>query len=54
MFRRLITGLSRLEDLTLVTILAAMILFAIGQVVLRNIWGSGFVWADPLLRILVL
>ncbi|MDO8939600.1 MAG: TRAP transporter small permease [Methylicorpusculum sp.] len=54
MFRRLITGLSRLEDLTLVTILTAMILLAIGQVVLRNIWGSGFVWADPLLRILVL
>ncbi|MBS3954942.1 MAG: TRAP transporter small permease [Methylomicrobium sp.] len=54
MFRRLITGLRHLEDLTLVTILAAMILLAIGQVVLRNMWGSGFVWADPLLRILVL
>ncbi len=44
----------RLEDGILVTILAAMIVLAIGQVALRNVWGSGIGWADPLLRILVL
>lgn len=54
MCRRIAVWLGRLEDITLVTILAAMIILAIGQVVLRNAWGSGFVWADPLLRILVL
>lgn len=51
---RLIVVLRRLEDIALVTVLAAMILLAIGQVALRNVWGSGLAWADPLLRILVL
>jgi len=54
MYRRITAWLSRLEDGLLVTILAAMIVFAIGQVALRNVWGSGLAWADPLLRILVL
>lgn len=54
MCRRLTAWLRRLEDIILATILAAMIVLAIGQVVLRNIWGSGIGWADPLLRILVL
>lgn len=51
---RLIKGLCYLEDGLLVLILTAMILLATGQVVLRNFWGSGLDWADPLLRILVL
>ena len=54
MYRRITAGLSRLEDGLLVTILAAMIALAIGQVALRNVWGSGLAWVDPLLRILVL
>jgi len=54
MCRRLTTWLRCLEDITLVTILTAMIVLAIGQVALRNVWGSGIGWADPLLRILVL
>lgn len=54
MFGRLIAGLRRLEDITLVTVLAAMMILAIGQVALRNFWGTGIAWADPLLRILVL
>ncbi|QCW82954.1 TRAP transporter small permease [Methylotuvimicrobium buryatense] len=54
MCRRLINGLRRLEDGILALVLAAMILLAIGQVVLRNVWGAGLDWADPLLRILVL
>ncbi|WP_341328688.1 TRAP transporter small permease [Methylotuvimicrobium sp. KM2] len=54
MLQRLFKGLRRLEDGILALVLAAMILLAIGQVVLRNVWGSGLDWADPLLRILVL
>jgi len=44
----------RLEDGLLVLLLALMILIAGGQIVLRNFFDSGLVWADPLLRILVL
>jgi TRAP-type C4-dicarboxylate transport system permease small subunit len=54
MCRRLTAWLRGLEDIALVTILAAMIVLAIGQVALRDVWGSGIGWADPLLRILVL
>jgi TRAP-type C4-dicarboxylate transport system permease small subunit len=54
MYRCLIAWLRRLEDITLVTVLVAMIVLAIGQVALRNVSGSGIAWADPLLRILVL
>ena len=54
MCRHLTAWLRRLEDITLVTILAAIIVLAIGEVILRNVWGSGFAWGDPLLRILVL
>jgi len=54
MCRRLTAYLKHLEDGILVAILASMIVLAIGQVALRNVWGSGLAWADPLLRILVL
>jgi len=54
MCRRLTVWLRRLEDFALVTTLALMIVLAIGQVALRNVWGSGLAWSDPLLRILVL
>ncbi|HBA64878.1 MAG TPA: TRAP transporter small permease [Methylococcaceae bacterium] len=54
MLQRLFKGLRRLEDGILALVLTLMILLAIGQVLLRNIWGAGLDWADPLLRILVL
>lgn len=54
MWRHLINGLRHLEDGILALVLTLMILLAIGQVLLRNFWGTGFDWADPLLRILVL
>lgn len=54
MRRRLTAWLKGLEDITLVTTLTLMIVLSIGQVALRNVWGSGMAWADPLLRILVL
>ena len=38
----------------LVIILTTMILLAASQIVLRNFFGFGFIWADELLRMLVL
>ena len=46
--------LHRAEDGLLVFLLSAMILLAAAQIVLRNFLDSGFVWIDPLLRVLVL
>lgn len=46
--------LHRAEDALLVFLLSAMILLAASQIVLRNVLDSGFVWIDPLLRVLVL
>ena len=51
---RLAGLLAWLEDALLVVLLALMILLAGGQIVLRNGFDSGLVWADPLLRVLVL
>jgi TRAP-type C4-dicarboxylate transport system permease small subunit len=51
---RLAGLLARLEDALLVVLLSAMILLAGGQIVLRNGFDAGLVWADPLLRVLVL
>jgi TRAP-type C4-dicarboxylate transport system permease small subunit len=42
------------EDAVLVTILTAMILLAASQIVLRNFFNFGFIWADEMLRMLVL
>ncbi|GAB4255793.1 MAG: TRAP transporter small permease [Methylomicrobium sp.] len=52
--RRLLDWLHRIEDGLLVVVLSAMIVLAVAQVLLRNIWGSGIEWADPLLRMLLL
>jgi TRAP-type C4-dicarboxylate transport system permease small subunit len=43
-----------LEDALLVAILAAMILLAATQILLRNVFDIGFIWTDELLRLLVL
>jgi TRAP-type C4-dicarboxylate transport system permease small subunit len=51
---RLAGLLARLEDALLVVLLSAMILLAGGQIALRNGFDAGLVWADPLLRVLVL
>jgi TRAP-type C4-dicarboxylate transport system permease small subunit len=54
----LLTRLGRataaIEDALLVLILAAMILLAGSQIVLRNFWDMGLAWGDPLLRVSVL
>jgi TRAP-type C4-dicarboxylate transport system permease small subunit len=43
-----------LENSLLVGLLAAMIGIAVAQIVLRNGFDSGLLWADSLLRVLVL
>jgi TRAP-type C4-dicarboxylate transport system permease small subunit len=54
----ILTGLERAgrtaEDAVLVFVLTGMILLAASQIVLRNFFGFGFIWADELLRMLVL
>ncbi len=42
------------EDGLLVLILSSMIVFAVYQIIARNIFDEGIVWIDPLLRTLVL
>jgi TRAP-type C4-dicarboxylate transport system permease small subunit len=46
--------LYRIEDGILVGLLLLMILLAVAQIFLRNFLGIGIVWADILVRILVL
>jgi len=49
-----IKRLHRAEDALLALLLSTMILLASTQILLRNLLDSGFVWIDPLLRVLVL
>ena len=51
---RVTTVLHRVEDGLLALILTAMILLASAQIVLRNLFDSGLLWSDPLLRVMVL
>lgn len=43
-----------LETAALVTLLSAMMLLAVGQIVLREAFNTGFVWADELIKLMVL
>jgi len=45
---------SALETLLLVSMLTAMMLVAVGQIVMREAFGTGFGWADELVRLMVL
>jgi len=51
---RLLELMRRIEDGVLVAVLGTMVVFAVLQILLRNVFDSGIVWADPLLRVLVL
>ncbi len=51
---RLIRLLHRLEDWLLALLLTAMITLACTQIILRNFFEFSLLWADPLLRALVL
>jgi TRAP-type C4-dicarboxylate transport system permease small subunit len=44
----------RFEELITALLLGGMILLAGSQIVLRNLFDSGLIWADPSLRIMVL
>ncbi|WP_462269729.1 TRAP transporter small permease [Desulfobacter sp.] len=46
--------LHKIEDALLVSLLLLMITLAVFQIVLRNGFDAGIVWADPLVRVLVL
>lgn len=42
------------ETIMLVSILTAMMLVAVGQIIMREAFGAGFGWADELVRLMVL
>ena len=44
----------QLENIALVLMLGGMIVLAFGQIVLRELFETGFVWADELLKLMVL
>ena len=52
--QRLLKLAYRIEDSLLVFILAVMILLAISQIVLRNVFDTGISWSDPLVRVSVM
>jgi len=52
--KSLIRKLHRVEDSILAILLFGMIFLAASQIFLRNLFDSGIVWADPLLRVMVL
>tara|TARA_R110002096_G_scaffold5809_3_gene26809 strand:+ start:685 stop:1206 length:522 start_codon:yes stop_codon:yes gene_type:complete len=43
-----------LETVMLVGMLSAMMILAVGQIVMREVFGTGFGWADELVRLMVL
>jgi TRAP-type C4-dicarboxylate transport system permease small subunit len=51
---RIILFVNRVEDWFLILMLSTMVTVAVAQIVYRNLFDSGIVWADPLLRVLVL
>ncbi|MDA0977857.1 MAG: TRAP transporter small permease [Proteobacteria bacterium] len=52
--RKLLSLVHWLEDSMLVLALVSMLVMAMLQIVLRNFFDSGFLWAETFLRILVL
>ena len=54
LFHRFGRIINLIEESLLALLLGVMIILATTQIFLRNIWGSGIDWSDPLLRVLVL
>ena len=46
--------ISRLEDSLLIALVSSFLLLAVAQIVLRNAFGEGILWAEPAMRIAVL
>jgi TRAP-type C4-dicarboxylate transport system permease small subunit len=51
---RVAAALERVEDAVLVLLMGALVALAGAQIVLRNLFDSGLLWADPAVRVLVL
>lgn len=51
---RVVSAIHRVEDVALALLLGTIVLLAPLQIVLRNFFDAGLVWADPFLRVLVL
>jgi TRAP-type C4-dicarboxylate transport system permease small subunit len=51
---RLLAVVHRAEDVLLAFLLGTLVLLAPLQIFLRNFFDAGWIWADPLLRVLVL
>jgi len=45
---------SLIETVLLVTLLSSMMLLAVGQIIMREVFSTGFVWADELVKLMVL
>lgn len=45
---------ARLEDAVLTVILVGMVLLSFSQILLRNVFGTGLIWIDPLVRQMLL
>ncbi len=54
LIRTLDAILARGESILLVTFLGAMVVLAFAQVVLRNVFGTGLLWGDTLVRHMLL
>ncbi len=56
--RKLLERLDRVgravEDVALTALLGGMMLLAVGQIVLREVFATGFIWADELVKLMVL
>lgn len=51
---KVLSLIHRFEDVFLALLLGAMVFLAPLQIVLRNVFDAGWIWADPLIRVLVL
>lgn len=54
LFPRIIRLIHKIEDTILISLLLTMITLAVLQIFLRNLFDSGIIWGDSLVRILVL
>ncbi len=53
-FQKFVSLLQKIEDGILISLLLLMIVMAVLQIFLRNIFDSGILWGDSLVRVLVL
>ncbi len=53
-FQKLGSLLQKIEDGILISLLLLMIIMAVLQIFLRNMFDSGIIWGDSLVRVLVL